>query len=108
MRLQGSGVRTTSKTEAAAMTGGRLPSCGLEGRLNAGSPLGPVFNTVLGPCASRRPGDQFVLLIDVTVRFVSLLLVAFSWSRISLSNLCASSCPRSFAHSRSEPYREIS
>lgn len=44
-----------------------------------------------------------VLLIDVTAKLVSLLLVAFSWSRISLKSLCASSCPRSLAHSRSEP-----
>lgn len=49
-----------------------------------------------------------VLLIAVTARFVSLLLVAFSWSRISLRSLCASSWPRSLAHSRSEPYRAIS
>lgn len=44
-----------------------------------------------------------VLLIDVTAKLVSLLFVAFSWSRISLRSLCASSWPRSLAHSRSEP-----
>lgn len=44
-----------------------------------------------------------VLLIEVTARFVSLLFVAFSSSRISLRSLCASSWPRSFAHSRNDP-----
>jgi len=75
MRLQGSGVRTTSKTEAAAMTGGRLPSCGLEGRLNAGSPLGPVFNTVLGPCASRRLVGGSICPVDRRNRKVRQLVV---------------------------------
>lgn len=68
------------------------------------------------PCRSRRTQRgayaaflaEVVLLIAVTARLVSLLLVAFSWSRISLRSLCASSWPRSFAHSRSEPYRAIS
>lgn len=41
------------------MTGGRLPSCGLEGRLNAGSPLGPPFSTVL---ARAPPGGRGINL----------------------------------------------
>ena len=43
------------------------------------------------------------LLIEVTAKFVSLLLAAFSWSRISLRRTWASSFPKTFAHSRREP-----
>lgn len=48
------------------------------------------------------------LLIVVTARLVSLLLAAFSWSRISLRRIWACSLPSTFAHSRSDPYRAIS
>jgi methylglutaconyl-CoA hydratase len=66
-------------------------------------PEAALGGRVGGGVSHRLLAGQRAAFTAVTARFVSLLLAAFSWSRISLRSVWASSWPRIFAHSRRDP-----